>query len=335
MARSDLVLKLVQSGLCGDSIAVRRVAETIAVDERCKKHDGIAVAIEDVLQRSRMGRIGSDNGDRRRFLPLSQMNGSEFLYEKTPTKKLDELILSQRLRGIIDDFCEEYLRADLLADYSLCPRNKLLLVGAPGNGKTSVAEGIAEKIMVPLCVVRYESIIGSYLGETAMRISKLFDLVKTKRCVILLDEFDAIGKERGDVHDVGEIKRVVSTLLLKIDEIPHHVIVIGATNHPELLDRAVWRRFQLRIELPRPTTKELHELVKSFERRTRLKFDFPLADAIAGLGVSSFAEAEELCLSILRKNVLHLPGESLEKSARAVLKDWKQYSFKLDTMNAK
>lgn len=326
MARADLVLKLIQSGLRGDSVSVRRVAETIAADERAKKHDGIALAIEDALRRSRIGRDALSAVENHRTMLMLQSGGREFLVEKKPIKRFEDLVLAKSLKVVLDDFCEEYMRSDILADYSLTPRNKVLLIGAPGNGKTSLAEAIAEKLMIPLFVVKYESIIGSYLGETASRICKLFDYVKTRRCVLFLDEFDSIGKERGDVHDVGEVKRVVSTLLLKIDDLPSHVVAIGATNHPELLDRAVWRRFQLRVELHSPGVKEFNELVQNFERKARVNFGFPIAGLFTKLGVPSFAEAEELCLSILRKHVLLSPHANLEKIARSVLKDWKQYS---------
>ena len=141
----------------------------------------------------------------------------------------------------------------MLRSYGLEPRNKILLIGPPGNGKTSLAEAIAEALMVPLLTVRYESIIGAYLGETASRLSKLFEYAKTRQCVLFFDEFDTIGKERGDQHETGEIKRVVSSLLMQIDALPSYVVTIAATNHDALLDQAVWRRFQVKLELPKPT----------------------------------------------------------------------------------
>ena len=97
--------------------------------------------------------------------------------------------------------------------------------------------------MVPLIVARYDGLIGSYLGETASRLRRLFDFARSRACVLFFDEFDTLGKERGDVHETGEIKRVVSSLLMQIDSLPDHVFVITATNHPELLDKAVWRRY--------------------------------------------------------------------------------------------
>src|SRR3712207_6872521 len=100
--------------------------------------------------------------------------------------------------------------------------------------------------------------IGSYLGETAGRLKRVFEYARTTPCVLFFDEFDTIGKERGDVHETGEIKRVVSSLLLQIDALPSYVTVVVASNHPELLDRAVWRRFQLRLYLPPPKIGRAH-----------------------------------------------------------------------------
>src|SRR5262249_15426541 len=131
----------------------------------------------------------------------------------------------------------------------------------------TLAEAIAEAVAVSLFVVRYESMIGSYLGETASRLKRVFDYARTTPCVLFFDEFDALGKERGDLHETGEIKRVVTSLLMQIDELPSYTIVAAATNHPELLDRASWRRFQVRVKLPMPSSKELAEYIETFLAR--------------------------------------------------------------------
>lgn len=133
-----------------------------------------------------------------------------------------------------------------------------------------MAEAIAEALMVPLLTVRYESIIGSYLGETASRLSKLFEYAKTRECVLFFDEFETLGKERGDVHETGEIKRVVSSLLMQIDALPSYVIAIAATNHDTLLDKAAWRRFQIRLEIPKPTRSSLEEYYRFLKRKKTL-----------------------------------------------------------------
>ena len=112
-----------------------------------------------------------------------------------------------------EQLVEEHARADVLRAHGLEPRHRVLLSGPPGNGKTSFAEAIAEALALPFFVVRYDLLIGSYLGETNTRLRRLFDYVRTQPSVLFFDEFDAIGKERGDTHETGEIKRVVSFLL--------------------------------------------------------------------------------------------------------------------------
>lgn len=120
--------------------------------------------------------------------------------------------------------------------------------------------------MLPFYTVRYEGVVSSFLGETTARLDQVFDFARTRRCVLFFDELDTLAKERADAHETGEIKRVVSTLLMQIDRLPAHVILVGATNHSELLDRAAWRRFQLRITLESPSrtnmTAYLEGLVK-------------------------------------------------------------------------
>jgi SpoVK/Ycf46/Vps4 family AAA+-type ATPase len=131
---------------------------------------------------------------------------------------MDSLILPKDVVLLCEQYIQEQYRVDLLRSYGLEPRNRILLIGAPGNGKTSLAEAIAESLMMPLYVVKYDSIIGSYLGETASRLRKLIDFVSSRKCVLFFDEFETLGKERGDTHETGEIKRVVSSLLLQIDD---------------------------------------------------------------------------------------------------------------------
>jgi AAA+ superfamily predicted ATPase len=164
--------------------------------------------------------------------------------------------------------------------------------------------------MIPLLSVRYESIIASYLGETSNRLKSLFDYVKTQNCVLFFDEFDSIGKERGDIHETGEIKRVVSSLLLQIDKLPSYVIVIAATNHPELLDKAVWRRFQIRTVLPKPTSQEISSFLKDYQKKYHINFGVSLPAIAQKLSGLSFSEIKDFCDDIYRKHILSLPNSS-------------------------
>jgi SpoVK/Ycf46/Vps4 family AAA+-type ATPase len=206
---------------------------------------------------------------------------------------------------------EEQHRADMLRSHALEPRHRVLLVGPPGNGKTSLAEALAGELSLPLLVVRYDGVIGSYLGETAVRLARLMEYVRSRRCVVFFDEFDAIGKERGDEHETGEIKRVVSSLLLNVDALPSYVVVVAATNHPELLDRAVWRRFQLRLELPVPDAAATAEWLKRFETRAELKLGLTAKQVDEHLLGLSYAELEEFGNDVLRRLALHAPNRSV------------------------
>ena len=171
-------------------------------------------------------------------------------------------------------------------------------------------------------MVRYETLIGSYLGETANRLKKLLDYVRTQRCVLFFDEFETLGKERGDTHETGEIKRVVSSLLLQLDRLPDYVVVVAASNHHELLDRAVWRRFQLRLDLPMPTRQQLCIFIEALEARLRMNFGYQPQTLAQKLQGCSFGEAEEFCLGVARRAVLTHQTEDTRAITRTCLQHW-------------
>jgi SpoVK/Ycf46/Vps4 family AAA+-type ATPase len=318
MARSDLLISLVRAGTNGDRRGFRTVAEAIIAEERAKRHAVLAERLTEAIQQ---------NGNGMHNLSITHAvdpvhKGRDFLSEITPRRTLSDLVLSPDARRSVDELVEEQVRADLLRAHGLEPRSRVLFVGPPGTGKTTLAEAVAEAINVSLFVVRYELMIGSYLGETATRLKRVFDYARTTPCVLFFDEFDAIGKERGDVHETGEIKRVVSSLLMQIDELPSYTVVIAATNHPELLDRAAWRRFQVRLNLPLPTESELTSYIEAFFS----KFDEPAGHAsssiVKALGTISYAEAEQFCLDVRRRQVLAVGQKPLKAVLAEQLKLW-------------
>ena len=225
MARSDLLLSIVRAGIAGDRGALRSSVEAAVAEERAKSHHIYA----DRLQRA-LNAVSVTPPTAAR--PTAQA-GKDTILETMLTKRIEDLILplpvSEQIRQLID----EQHRADLLRAHGMQPRHRVLLSGPPGNGKTSIAEGIAEALAVQFFTVRYDALVGSYLGETNTRLARLFEYVRTVPCVLLFDEFDSIGKERGDNHETGEIKRVVSFLLMQIDQLPSYVVTVAATNHAE------------------------------------------------------------------------------------------------------
>ena len=186
-----------------------------------------------------------------------------------------------------------------------------------------MAEGIAESLALPLVIPRYEGVIGSYLGETASRVSKLIDFARGRACVLFFDEFDTLSKERGDRHETGEIKRVVSSLLLQFDQLPSYVVLIAATNHAELLDRAAWRRFQVRLELPPPSRVLRVAWLTRFAEQHNLDWGISVAKLADQLSVENFAELEEFSLDVLRRRVLGQPDGNLREVVQTRIQQWK------------
>ncbi len=319
MARADLLLNLVRAGARGDRAQFQKTVESLAAEERSKNHTVLAERLM-----AQLNAVGGGEGGGRPVALNGHSHQSSFVAESIPKRTIGELILPPGVHAMVERLVEEQHRADLLRSYNLEPRHRVLLVGPPGNGKTSLAEAIADRLGVSLLVVRYDAVIGSYLGETALRIGKVFDYARTRHCVLFFDEFDALGKERGDRHETGEIKRVVSSLLMQIDALPSHVLVVTATNHPELLDRAVWRRFQLRIELPMPKQAQIQEWLEQFETRMKWAFGMPNRTLAQSLRGACFGEIEEFGLAVLRRAVLSQPeGGDIERITHECLAEWK------------
>lgn len=316
MARSDLLLALVKASSEGDQDRARVAAEAIIADERAKRHHVLAERLESALRSN--GHRGASR------LLAGGTRGCHFVSELTPRRRLGDLVLSEVNRRGCRELIEEQHRAAVLRAHSIEPRHRVLLVGPPGNGKTSLAEALAEALAVPFLVVRYEGLIGSFLGETAARLKRVFDTARTTPCVLFFDEFDTLGKERADTHETGEIKRVVSSLLMQTDDLPSYTVVVAASNHAELLDRAVWRRFQLRLSLEPPTPQVLAGYVKQFADSLEEPLGHGPASVAHGLGAVSFAEAEEFCRDVRRRQVLAMGEIPLRQIVAERLASWRR-----------
>jgi SpoVK/Ycf46/Vps4 family AAA+-type ATPase len=315
MANSDLLIGLVKAGTAGDNVGFRRQVESLIADERAKKHGLLADRLTGLLRNSTSLPIQNrpvDNG------------AGQFLLEQTPQRGLASLVLAPETESLCRELIVEHHRADLLKTYGLSPRHRLLVAGPPGNGKTTLAEAIAYELAVPLLVMRYEGLIGSFLGETGSRLQKVFDYARTQRCVLFFDEFEVLGKERGDTRETGEIKRVVGTLLTQIDRLPDYVVAIAASNHPELLDRAAWRRFQLRIRLPTPTTAQISRFLDNFADSRHFGFGLSTSTLANGLTGHCFAEVEEFCVDVLRQSILQGQMDNPRELTRRKLGQWRE-----------
>lgn len=315
MARSDLLIALLRSGGASPDPRFKSAAEALIAEERAKRHTVLADRLAGALAASSNGRSPSPS--------LSTSVVTDLVHQSDPESGLADLILPDSVAEEFNGLIEEHNRSELLRSYGLSPRHRILLIGPPGNGKTSVASALAHDLMVPLITIRYDGLIGSYLGETASRLNRVFEFARQRRCVLFFDEFDTVGKERGDVHETGEIKRVVSTLLLQMDQLPSHVVIVTATNHAELLDRAVWRRFEIRLELPRPNAKQINEFVSRLFAALNISVNPKSLGLGTRLSGATYSEIEDLFRDVARRIVLEGAGADPRSVLVNRLKCWK------------
>ncbi|NQX68503.1 AAA family ATPase [Paenibacillus alba] len=240
--------------------------------------------------------------------PKDKANNFDLFELFYPNIKDDSIVLSNQIQDKVSSILNEYSQKQRLIDLGLPFENRLLLCGPPGCGKTSTAYVIAKQLGLPLAYVRLDSLISSLLGQTGANLRKIFESVNGKEVVLFLDEFDAIAKARDDKHELGELKRVVNTLLQNIDMLSNDVFLIAATNHQNLLDPAVWRRFNtvLSLELPdnNMRSKFIRNKLQAFKENMPID-DIDVEKVVDYTSGLNFSEIEELLLKTLKKAVFH------------------------------
>ena len=300
MARGDLIVDLVKAGVSGNQESIRTIAEEIAANERSQKHDLLAERIVRALATL----SNTKNNSSLQVGRLKVRDGSGGIQHRYVERPISSLFLEKFTRKACQELIEEQVRADVLRAHGIEPRHRVLLFGPPGNGKTSLAESLSSELALPLFIVRYDAVMTSYLGETAKRLRKLFDYVRTEPCVLFFDEFDAIGKERGDLHETGEIKRVVTTLLLQLDDLPSYCVLVAATNHPELLDRATWRRFEIKLKLDHPSDEQMIDYFAYRLQEFNDESGYTAKRLCSAVAPKSFSDAEDFFLDLHRRYTL-------------------------------
>jgi len=231
--------------------------------------------------------------------PIDRETGAQLCTIHFPDENFVTPVYGQSVKDTIDGLLEEWFNADALIRVGVEPTRSLLIFGPPGSGKTITAQYIAKSLRLPLITARIDGLVSSFLGTTARNIANLFDFANRYACVLLLDEFDALAKLRDDPQEVGEIKRVVNTLLQNLDRRRDFGITIAITNHDRLLDPAVWRRFETHVHIGEPDLVARNTLIEKF--LSPITPDTSIVTIISYcLKGSSGADLERMCTSIKR-----------------------------------
>jgi SpoVK/Ycf46/Vps4 family AAA+-type ATPase len=301
MPSAEQLKALLQSHADGDDSRFYAVAMQLAASEAKKGHSKVAQELRAVIDKAR-GRSALPVG---KAIPISRPREElgDLLSFSESRIRLSDLILQARIRRRLQRILKEQRHFDELQAHGLRPRQKLLLTGPPGCGKTMTASALAGELGIPLFVVRLDGLITKYLGESVAKLRLIFDAIARTRAVYLFDEFDSIGSQRSYVNDVGEMRRVLNSFLMYIEQDRSTSIIVAATNSGQSLDSALFRRFDEIIEYELPTKDLIAEMM------TNRLAAYPVKDvnfvtlAEHALGLS-YAEISRACDDAIKSFVI-------------------------------
>ena len=294
MSNTKQILAMLKSRTVGDDEQFYSIVLQIAAAEARKGHRTVAEELRAAVDNARsMVSRGASVA-----IPFSQPRGElETLIDlHEPKLRLKDVILHSSIQSQIKDLIRQQTKREWLREHDKTPNRCVLFLGPPGAGKTMTAEALAGELNLPLFVIRLESLITRFMGETASKLRLVFEETLKRRGVYLFDEFDAIGARRSATNDVAEMRRVLNSFLQLMEQ-PNATdsVLVGATNHPELLDRALLRRFDLVLEFEMPSDEQIKALVTKYIRPlkySRLGWK-SIIKAAQGLSQSEIARASE------------------------------------------
>ena len=265
MANAEQIKALIRSHAEGDDTRFYAVAMQVAAQAARSGHGKFATDLRKIVDLVKLKGTRALRGPQVQPIPVVQPHGelSGLLTAAYPKERLSDMALEMPLRGRIDRVLLEQKQRGRIREHGFAPLSKILLLGQPGTGKTMTASVLAGELGLPLFTIQLDGLITKYMGETAAKLRLVFDAIAKTRGVYLFDEFDALGGERATKNDVGEIRRVLNSFLqfLEIDD--SDSLVVGATNHPGLLDRALFRRFDTVIEYSLPSKEMVRRVMKA------------------------------------------------------------------------
>lgn len=256
------IIKIIEGGLKNEPNKVALYAQKLAEILSAEGNEQLAKGIRNLLKNKALSSLTMEQ--LLTTAPVDQETRLSIVDVFNPEATDFQVVLSDILEKKVNDFVKVVEFRDKFKSMGLSSQGTLLLYGAPGVGKTTIAKYISLKTGLPLVTARLDAVISSLLGNTSKNIRKIFEYADSKPCILFLDEFDAIAKARDDQHEMGELKRVINSLLQNIDMFTQNNILIAATNHPELLDKAIWRRFNTVIEVGQPDNDGISKLMEIY-----------------------------------------------------------------------
>lgn len=262
MASAEQLKALIKSHINRDEGQFYSVAMQVAAHEAKLGHGNLAMELRDMIDAAKARVVPGETG---KLVSFAKPRGelANLLSVTYPQNRLADMVLADTALMQLQQVVKEQRLFARIREHGLAPRRKLLLVGPPGTGKTMTASVLAGELGIPLFLVRLDSLITKFMGETAAKLRQVFDSVSDMRGVYFFDEFDAIGSQRGMANDVGEIRRVLNSFLQMIEHDHSNSLIVAATNHPEILDYALFRRFDDVIEYKLPTPDQIAGLMRS------------------------------------------------------------------------
>lgn len=276
MTTSKLIKQLFLSFSNNDNESFEIAAREYIEREKRKKHNIVAKELEKALYNT--GYIASTQKRFKNTIPIPRdaEKGFPLLEIQHFEKNFNNLIVSKETKEQLEQIIREFKDSDILASYNLYCKRKILFCGKPGTGKTFSAQIMSSVLNIPLIYIRFDAIISSYLGETAGNLRKVFDFIEHGTWIVLFDEFDIIGKNRDDNYEHGEIKRVVNNFLQMLDNVQGNSIILAATNHQNILDPAIWRRFDDVIYYDLPDEETRYQLFEIYLKPIKRDRDIDL-----------------------------------------------------------
>lgn len=298
MPNANQILALIKSHIEADDNRFIEIALQMAAVEAKAGHAVLSRSITDLV----------NNQKRPRFIArsLAPINSelSEFVMEVDDSFGFDNIVCKDEVRSKLKRIVREYVQRDILYKNNLTNRSKILLSGSSGTGKTMTASILANELHIPLYVVRMERVITKYMGESSLKLGKVFELISNVRGVYLFDEFDAIGMQRGHDNEVGEMRRILNSFLQMMERVDSDSIIVAATNCGEQLDKALFRRFDDVIEYSLPDDDEIRTLLSN----CLYGFDSSrviVAKLLPLLKGMSHAEITSVCMDAAKESLLN------------------------------